>query len=87
MDELIDLIKQLNSKEDDGIAINKLIKQFEPKIRRSLLEIDALDREDLAQEIKLTLIEFIYKFNIEDVPNFEQFIIDINERQYKQLHF
>nr|WP_239585329.1 helix-turn-helix domain-containing protein [Amphibacillus cookii] len=77
----------MNSKEDDGIAINKLIKQFEPKIRRSLLEIDALDREDLAQEIKLTLIEFIYKFNIEDVPNFEQFIIDINERQYKQLHF
>ncbi|WP_017471541.1 helix-turn-helix domain-containing protein [Amphibacillus jilinensis] len=87
MDELIDLIKQLNSKEDDGIAINKLIKQFEPKIRRSLHEIDALDREDLAQEIKLTLIEFIYKFNAEDVPNFEQFIIDINERQCKQLHF
>lgn len=64
---LYDLVKE--SKEDYQ-AMQSLIDLFEPKLQKSLSLTQYNNREDLAQELKCTLIQYIQRYKLDSVPGF-----------------
>jgi hypothetical protein len=53
--------------------ISVIIKLFEPKIKKSVMQTTIQEREDLTQNIKLKLVEKIRTYEPEEVPDFYQF--------------
>jgi len=53
--------------------IEEIIQQFEPKIRKCLLETTPEERDDLRQVLYLKLTEIIQTFNEDNAPTFEEF--------------
>ncbi|MFD2680920.1 helix-turn-helix domain-containing protein [Bacillus seohaeanensis] len=53
--------------------IQLIIELFEPKIRKSFLQTNPLDREDLSQEIKIKLFESIKSYDVNSTPGFFEF--------------
>ncbi|MCD7035367.1 hypothetical protein LRR81_14070 [Metabacillus sp. GX 13764] len=51
-----------------------------PKIKKSLLNTDRNDREDLEQEIKLKLIEAVFGGRISPPPTFLDFQEEFNQK-------
>ena len=57
----------------DNEALLKIIKQFEPKIAKSLYLTSQSSRDDLSQELMLKLVESIKKYDMKHVPGFWEF--------------
>ncbi|MGE7761592.1 hypothetical protein [Peribacillus sp. NPDC097895] len=58
-----------------------LIDSLNPKIKKSLLNTNYQDRNDLEQEIKLKIIESYEKIAAIEAPNFEEFLTEFLTRQ------
>ena len=57
----------------DNEALLKIIKQFEPKIAKSLYLTNQSSRDDLSQELMLKLVESIRKYDVQHIPGFWEF--------------
>ncbi|MGE6377993.1 helix-turn-helix domain-containing protein [Peribacillus muralis] len=64
---LYELVKESKEKSQ---AMQELINLFEPKLKKTLSLTQYGNREDLAQELKCTLIQYIQRYNIDSVPGF-----------------
>lgn len=64
---LYDLVK--NSRSNSN-AMEKLIDLFEPKVKKTLLMTNYYEREDLSQELKSILIQYILQYNVDSIPGF-----------------
>jgi len=64
---LYDLVKESHENQE---AMQTLIDLFEPKLKKSLLMTKIGEREDLAQELKYTLIKYIQRYNVDSTPGF-----------------
>jgi hypothetical protein len=50
-----------------------LLQMFEPKLRRSLLQTSKQEREDLEQELRIKIMEVIYRYDLESTPGYWEF--------------
>ena len=82
-DKLYGLIKRAQT--GDINAIELIVKKMSPKIRKSLYVVDPENREDLEQEIKLKLIEAIYKYEMKSVPGFWEFTVLALQKQKQAI--
>jgi len=74
---LYDLVQQSKSNEQ---SMQELLNMFEPKLKKSLILTHFQEREDLSQELRLRLIQYILKYNVESTPGFW----DVKERLDKK---
>lgn len=72
MDCLLNLLKQ--AKQNDTQAMETIIVKFNPKLQKSLYQTHLQNRNDLQQEIKMKIIEAVYRYDIEKVPGFIEFV-------------
>ena len=54
--------------------MEEIILRFTPTIQKSLYQTSVQERNDLKQEIKLKIIEAVYKYDIGSIPGFWDFI-------------
>lgn len=71
MSNLYHLMQKAQSKNPE--ALSKLLQMFEPKLKRSLLQTSKQDREDLEQELRIKIMEVIYKYDLESTPGYWEF--------------
>lgn len=65
---------QLASKaKEDNEAIEKIVKIFTPKIKKTLLQTSFQNRNDLEQELILKLINLIKMYDLNEVVGFWEF--------------
>lgn len=64
---LYELVKE---SQENKHAMQSLIDLFEPKLKKSLSLTSYENREDLAQELKYTLIKYIHGYQVEETPGF-----------------
>ncbi|WP_342424621.1 helix-turn-helix domain-containing protein [Paenibacillus sp. FSL E2-0178] len=62
MSQLYDLLTK--AKQEDNIAMLKIINRFEPKIKKSLYQTSIQNREDLKQELIVKFIEVVQTFEL-----------------------
>ncbi|TKD70569.1 helix-turn-helix domain-containing protein [Pseudalkalibacillus hwajinpoensis] len=62
------------AKQSDEEALELIFSQFEKKIEAELRQTPFEYRDDLRQELYVKILEAVEKYNMEEVPNFEQFI-------------
>ncbi|WP_413036982.1 helix-turn-helix domain-containing protein [Paenibacillus xylanilyticus] len=74
----MNLLKQ--ARQNDTQAIETIIVKFKPKLQKSLYQTHLQNRNDLKQEINLKIIEAIYKYDIEKVPGFLEFVAENKEQ-------
>ncbi|WP_289375896.1 helix-turn-helix domain-containing protein [Paenibacillus silvae] len=79
MDCLMSLLIQ--ARKNDKKAMESIIVKFNPKLQKSLYQTTQQDRNDLKQEIHLKIIEAVYKYDIETVPGFWEFIQNSKEME------
>lgn len=79
MDCLMNLLIQ--ARKNDKNAMESIILKFNPKLQKSLYQTTLQDRNDLKQEIHLKIIEAVYKYDIETVPGFWEFIQNNKEQE------
>ncbi|HHW39330.1 MAG TPA: hypothetical protein GXX18_19285 [Bacillales bacterium] len=60
----------VESKEDNR-AIEKILKIFKPKIKKTLLQTGLQNREDLEQELQLKMMNLIKTYNVDTVGFWE----------------
>ncbi|ONK21639.1 hypothetical protein BLX87_20690 [Bacillus sp. VT-16-64] len=63
---------ELTTKKDEK-AVEKVINLFAPKIKKTLLQTDTQNREDLEQELHLKLIHIVKRYDPEDTVGFWEF--------------
>ncbi|MBU5355087.1 helix-turn-helix domain-containing protein [Paenibacillus barcinonensis] len=73
----MNLLKQ--ARQNDTQAMESIIVKFKPKLQKSLYQTHLQNRNDLQQEIKLKIIEAVYRYNIEEVPSFLEFLGENNK--------
>lgn len=59
--------------KEDNEAVNKIIEMFRPKIKKTLLQTDFQNREDLEQELQLKLVKVIKMYDLEEIMGFWEF--------------
>lgn len=59
----------IESKENNE-AIEKMLKIFTPKIKKTLLQTNSQNREDLEQELQLKLVNLIKIYDLDKVSGF-----------------
>lgn len=64
------LYELVRSSKTNATAMQMLIELYEPKLRKSLSLTPFAEREDLAQELKCTLIQYIKRYNVDATPGF-----------------
>lgn len=65
---------QLASKaKEDNEAIEKIVKIFTPKIKKTLLQTSFQNRNDLEQELILKLVNLIKMYDLNEVVGFWEF--------------
>ncbi|MGG4165979.1 helix-turn-helix domain-containing protein [Rossellomorea vietnamensis] len=62
---LYDLVKEAKGNTEYE---TKVIRRFEPKIRKSLYLTRLKNRDDLEQELKIKLIRYVRDYSLENVP-------------------
>lgn len=62
----------VESKEDNR-AIEKILKIFKPKIKKTLLQTGLQNREDLEQELQLKIMNLIKTYNVDNTVGFWEF--------------
>jgi hypothetical protein len=62
---LYDLVKEA---KDNTEYETKVIRRFEPKIKKSLYLTRFENRDDLEQELKIKLIRYVRDYSLENVP-------------------
>ncbi|WP_201714528.1 helix-turn-helix domain-containing protein [Rossellomorea arthrocnemi] len=70
---LYDLVKEAQGNTEYE---TKVIRTFEPKIKKSLYLTRVENREDLEQELKIKLIRYVRDYSLENVPG----LFDVNEQ-------
>ncbi|MGD6849385.1 hypothetical protein [Rossellomorea aquimaris] len=70
---LYDLVKEAKGNSEYE---TKVIRTFEPKIKKSLYLTRVENRDDLEQELKIKLIRYVRDYSLEKVPG----LFDINEQ-------
>ncbi|WP_035268014.1 helix-turn-helix domain-containing protein [Desulfitibacter alkalitolerans] len=71
MSELFKIVKQIQDGNSKPLEI--IIKKFEPKVNSLLKQTGVNNREDLRQELLLTIIIKTRKYKLDKVPNFDEF--------------
>lgn len=71
-DLLYELVKK--AQQGDELALQQLIDQFEPKIKKVVNQLTVKDKEDLIQTIKVKLIEKIKHYDLDGLPGFWDFV-------------
>ncbi|WP_214483055.1 helix-turn-helix domain-containing protein [Bacillus sp. SM2101] len=64
---LYELVKKAKVNEE---ALEKIILLFEPKIKKSLLLTKYEERDDLSQELKLKITNYIRSYDVDSTPGF-----------------
>lgn len=77
MDELFDLV--LQAQKGDREAVNEVIKIISPAIKSVRNKIEHNNRDDLEQEIMVTLIKKILSYDLTQVPDFSAFFIALQK--------
>jgi predicted component of type VI protein secretion system len=67
------LYQLVNKAKEDSKAIETIIDMFTPKIKKTLLQTDFQNREDLEQELQLKLVTLIRMYDLEEVMGFWEF--------------
>ncbi|TLS36654.1 helix-turn-helix domain-containing protein [Pseudalkalibacillus caeni] len=62
------------AKSDDEDAIVKILELLEPKIQYEVRKTAEKHREDLKQELTIKLIKTIKEFDLDNVPDFDNFM-------------
>jgi hypothetical protein len=70
---LYDLVKEAQGNTEYE---TKVIRTFEPKIKKSLYLTRVENREDLEQELRIKLIRYVRDYSLENVPG----LFDVNEQ-------
>ena len=70
---LYDLVKEAKCNSEYE---TKVIRTFEPKIKKSLYLTQVENRDDLEQELKIRLIRYVRDYSLENVPG----LFDLNEQ-------
>ena len=71
MGDLFNLIEKIQS--GDNNALEDIIKQLEPKVNKLLKQTVSSNRDDLRQELLLTIIIKTRKYDLDRVPDFDDF--------------
>lgn len=79
MDELFDLV--LQAQKGDCEAVYEVIKIILPDIKSARNKIEHNNRDDLEQEIMVTLIKKILSYDLTQVPDFSTFFIVLQKTQ------
>jgi len=64
------LYELVKSSQENAQAMQMLIDIFEPKLKKTLSLTKHDEREDLAQELKCKLIQYIRRYNVDSTPGF-----------------
>ncbi|PFA68122.1 hypothetical protein CN378_08415 [Bacillus sp. AFS015802] len=70
---LYDLVKEA---QNDSEYETKVIRTFEPKIKKSLYLTRVDYRDDLEQELKMKLVRYVRDYSLENVPG----LFDLKEQ-------
>lgn len=77
LNNLAFLLRQSQRRDVD--AVQDLINAFQPKLKKSLYQVEVQERDDLEQELKVKMIENIYDYDLNDIPGFYEFISRIEK--------
>lgn len=67
------------AKKQDEEAISLILQTFEKKIQAELRQTSYAERDDLRQDLYVKVYEAIEKYKIGDVPDFEEFVINLEK--------
>ncbi|MCA0988932.1 helix-turn-helix domain-containing protein [Guptibacillus algicola] len=67
------------AKKQDEEAISLILQTFEKKIEAELRQTSYAERDDLRQDLYMKVYEAIEKYKIDDVPDFEEFVINLEK--------
>ncbi len=70
MDRLYELVNKAKKNDE---AIEQVIEIFTPKIKKTLLQTDIQNREDLEQELRIKLMSLIRTYDLNEVMGFWEF--------------
>jgi hypothetical protein len=73
--DLPELVKEAQNKNKNSMTY--IIEAFKPKLQASLHQTVVQERENLAQELSIKLIEAIQHYNLEATPGFYDFLDQI----------
>lgn len=77
---MVNLMKLLKkAKSNDKEAMEEIVMKFAPTIQKSLYQTSPQERNDLKQEIQLKIIEAVFKYDIDSIPGFWDFIESIDK--------
>lgn len=62
------------AKEDDKEALMKILVMFEPAINKAVRRSSKQDQHDLQQYLTEKIIKAIRSYNLDAIPDFEEFI-------------
>ncbi|WP_397538015.1 helix-turn-helix domain-containing protein [Rummeliibacillus pycnus] len=69
----------IDSKHDTE-AVEKVLKAFKPKIKKTLQQTSFQNRDDLEQELQLKLVNIIKMYDLEEIDGFWGFYERENDR-------
>ncbi|WP_377887363.1 helix-turn-helix domain-containing protein [Alkalihalobacillus sp. R86527] len=67
------------AKKQDEEAISLILQTFEKKIEAELRQTSYEERDDLRQDLFVKVYEAIGKYKIDEVPDFEEFVINLEK--------
>lgn len=73
------LIQQAKTRDSD--SINEIIHRFDPKIKNTSKFTRYHEREDLEQELKISVFKAVGKFKTAETPGFREFVSHLSERR------
>lgn len=71
MGELFNLVEKIQN--GDNHALEDVLRQFEPKVNKLLKQTVTNNRDDLRQDLLLTIIIKTREYKLDKVPDFEEF--------------
>ncbi|RAP26428.1 hypothetical protein C2W64_01972 [Brevibacillus laterosporus] len=78
-ENLFFLLGEAQNRNSD--AMLRFIQTFKPKLQTSLYQTSISEREDLAQELNMKIIEAIYNYDLDTIPGFFDFLDQIENKQ------
>ena len=77
MKKLYELVDNIHDKE----TMLKIIRLFEPKIKKSSRFITYSEQEDIEQELRIEMIKEIQRFDTSNIPGFFEFLERANSEK------
>ena len=84
---MVETLYQLTiDSKNDTEAIEKVLKAFKPKIKKTLQQTNFKNRDDLEQELQFKLVNIVKTYDVEQIDGFWGFYERENNRMKQSLN-